>query len=211
MLSPGAIRMRRHRERHTPSPASPRDNVTAEAEAEAEAETEVAVEAAVEETDARARSGTQTALEGIGLPGVEPAKGDQARKVGEVYLRTFNTTFGRNVRALAVQADIVDRIRARLAEGLEPELLISLPILARAQGQETGDILSRTPTVLLRTGKHGRKDGTGRTVGATDHAREFAGRLDQITLPPRLVNAAGVAGVLVWLQAQGVGIRGAGS
>ena len=181
--------------------------------------TELAAAAVVEETprareeppqaiDLMAALKESLAAKGVGLPGVPPPpKVNQAARVGEAYLRTFNAIGGRTIKSLTVQRDIVARVKKRLAEGLEPELIVALPILARVQGQESFEILTKTPTILLRDGKHGKTDGRGRTVGATDHAREFAGRLDTFSLPPRLVKAAREVGVLAWLQANGVELR----
>lgn len=206
MLSPSAIRMRRHRAKASHGDgvtvtASRRDSVTAEAEAEAEANgkrnTTVEEDEREETEDARAR-------EAVSLEGVKPPpKAGQARaaKIAEAYLRTFNSAFGRRVAAVSVQRAITARVKARLKDGIEGALLVALPLLARAEG--SGDYLARDPLILLRDGTHA-KTRNGQTSGATDHALGFAGRLDQIELPGRLTEAAKAAGVANWLHHQGV-------
>lgn len=148
--------------------------------------------------------GPQRPLEGVELPGVPRPERKQAEVVGEAYLRTFNSVFGRRVAATSIQREVVQRVASHLRAGREPELLVALPILAKAEG--AGDWASRDPLILLRDGKH-KTTRDGQTFGATNHALAFAGRIDQATIPPRLALAARVAQVDGWLERQGATLR----
>jgi len=195
-----AERQRRHRERKKVTAVTRDVTQGRRQKANSKRNTAVEEDEREETEDARAR-------EAVSLEGVKPppkAGQDRAAKIAEAYLRTFNSAFGRRVAAVSVQRAIVGRVKARLKDGIEGALLVALPILARAEG--SGDYLARDPLILLRDGTHA-KTRDGQTSGATDHALAFAGRLDQIEIPGRLVEAARAAGVANWLHHQGVTMK----
>jgi hypothetical protein len=132
---------------------------------------------------------------------VAPRKSeDKARELAEAYLaarhmRLHGTEGNRKAPSRGMLASVTSRMIARLREGYEPELLVSLPVLV---ADEAVAFMLKDPEILLRTDN---------PQGGKCHARRYEAGLNGQELGDRQVAILRNIGTLDYVKRSGAKAR----